>query len=308
MEALWTKKEEIIKRVPRRSNPPPDPKVVARMFADMEALMHEMRSVTMALDASTLPDAVAIAQKRKGEITGFLLTALFEHWAGLDAEAARAAGAKLPKELSALVPSAVARGWAMTDPQAALGAAEKWHPGDRQGRNNFLKNVFEGWSRTDAAGAVRALAGLSTDEQLLVTPVFGKLERQPAQRAAAIPEIAKLEDEVLRGKLVNKVTENWAEYDGPGAAAWFDSLVWQNPRAGLKTVVEIAGGWIDSGLDPAGAANWAWPKVPEDLRPEFVKSVIQQKWAAQDRAAAEAWMNGHGIAPVTATVPNNSVR
>lgn len=307
MEALWMKKEEIIKRAPDR-NPPPDPKLVMQMFTEMEALMNEMRRVTMELDAATLPDAVVIAQKKNGKIAGFLITALFEHWAGFDAEAARLAGAKLPKELSALAPAAIARGWAMTDPQAAMAAADKWHPGDRQSRNTFLKNVFDGWNRVNAAGAVRALAGLPTDDQLLVTQVFGKLEHMPGQRAAAASEIAKVEDEVLRGKLVNWVTGNWAEYDGPGAAAWFDSLAWQNPRAGLKAAMEIAGAWMDSGLDLAGAADWAWPKVPDELRTKFVKSLIQQKWAVQNRAAAEAWMNKHGITPGTGTAPGNAVR
>ncbi len=309
MEDLWRKKNEINQRAPRRDAPPPDRKAVEQMLADMEALMKEMRGVTSVLDATTLPEAVTIAQKRNGEIAGFLLTALFEHWAGLDAEAARRAAAKLPKERAAMLPAAIARGWAMTDPQAALAAVEKWHAGDRQSRGKFLKDVFEGWNRTEAAGSVRAFANLPTDDQLLVLPMFDKLVRQPAQFSAARPEIAKLDDEVLRGKLVNKVTERWAEYDGPAAAAWFDSIAWQNPAAGLKAVVEIADGWIGSGLGSAAAVEWAWPKVPGELRAEFVRSIVQGKWAAQDRAAAEAWMNKHGIAPGTATgKPGNIIR
>ena len=77
IEALWKKKEAIIQRAPRRNNPPTDPKEVAQMYADMEALMMEMRSVTSVLDGTTLPDAIAIARSREGEIRSFVLNALF---------------------------------------------------------------------------------------------------------------------------------------------------------------------------------------------------------------------------------------
>ena len=297
IEALWKKKEAIIQRAPRRGDPPPDPKEVAQVYADMEALMMEMRSVTSVLDATTLPDAIAIALSRDGEIRGFVLNALFEHWAGIDAEAARAAAAKQPKDVAGMLPAAIARGWGMTDPTSALAAADKWHPGDRQARDQFIRRVFEGWNRTNAAGAVRAFANLPVDDQLQVEREFDRLVRQPTQLAAAAPEIAKLGDEVLRGKLVKAVTEKWAQYDGPAASAWYDSISWSNPQAGLEAAMELADEWISSGRNSSDAADWAWSKVPDELRGKFVKSLIQGKWAAQDRAAAEAWLSRHNLTP-----------
>ena len=297
IEGIWKRKEALVRRAPQRDNPPPDPKEVAQLYADMEALMLELRSVTSVLDGTTLPDAIVIALSREGEIRGFVLSALFEHWAGIDAEAARAAAAKQSKDVAGILTAAIARGWGMTDPPSALAAADKWHPGDRQARGQFIRRVFEGWNRTNAAGAVQAFASLPVDDQLQVEREFDKLVRQPAQLAAAAPEIAKLGDEVLRGKLVKAVAEKWAQYDGPAASAWFDAISWSDPRAGLEAAMELADEWIGSGGNPSDAADWAWRKVPDELRGKFVKSLIQRKWAAQDRAAAEAWLSRHNLTP-----------
>ena len=290
-----------MKRTPRAPDGPPDPKLIAQIFTEMEAVQTELRTVLVGLDASGLKDAVKAAQLRKGDSAGFMLMLIFERWGALDATAARAAAKAMTGIPGTDLMAAIARGWAMQDPRAALAAADTWNAGDRRARGNFIRHVFEGWMHTDAAGAVRSLASLPTDDQIMIAGYFHNLIRLPSQFAAATKEIAQMEDEVLRGRIVNKVSENWAKYDGPAAAAWYDAMPWKNPGAGLEAAAELASEWIESGNDPGAAMDWVWPKLPEQARSRCLETCVAATWASKDRPAAEAWLTKMGIS--TSSIP-----
>jgi hypothetical protein len=262
----------------------------------MEALEPETEAVLMELDAGMLPVAVAAALRLESPRRDYLISLLFGRWGALDPDKAMAAAKNLPSNLQQTGRGAVARGWGRRDPMSALAAAGRLNANDEDGRTVFLREVFTGWMQADAAAAVRALPDLSADDQRLVARSFDDLVQFPAQRAAATPEIAKLADESLRADIANYVTEDWAKFDGPAAAAWFDGLTWENPRAGLEAAGELMEEWARSRGQMAPALDWFWPKVPADLQPRVLERFVGGKWAKVDRAAAEAWLAKHGIA------------
>ena len=66
--------------------------------------------------------------------------------------------------------------------------------------------------------------------------------------------------------------------DTPGA--------WQMPQGG-----------IDADEDPRAAVDWAWPRVPEPVKEEFVSDLVRREWSKRDKAGANAWLEANGFEP-----------
>lgn len=297
LEALRVKRIEITGRIPRNVDTSPDPKIVDAVFKAMESHESETQAVLAELDSASLPEAVAAALKLEGAARDYLISLLFARWGALDPHRAIAAAKDLPVSLQDTGRGSVARGWARHDPKAALTAAQTLNASDEGARTSFLCAVFTGWLQVDAAAAVRALSDLSFDDQHHAARAFDHLDRIPAQRAAVASEIANLADETLRAEIAEYVIRDWAKFDGPAAAAWFDALPWENPRAGLEAAGELVQEWGRTRDQMAPAMDWIWPKVPAELQPELLELFVADRWAKVDRAAAEAWLAKHGIAP-----------
>lgn len=302
LEALRAKRAAITGRIPRDSDILPDPKVVESVYKDIEALEPEVHAVLTTLDAASLPDAVAAALKLKDPAKGVLLGQLFTRWGMLDPARAVAEANRLPANLQDTGLTSAARGWARLDPRAALAAAAELNPDNDERRTRFVREVITGCMQTDAAAAVKALAELPVDDQRHAAKAFDDLLRFPSQRPAATAEIAKLTDDALRADIAGAITEDWAKFDGPAAAAWFDALAWKNPNAGLKAASELAGEWGSNPGRMEAALDWLWPKVPFLMRPEILEDLVAKRWARMDRAAAEAWLAKQSIP--TAAVPD----
>lgn len=301
LEALRVKRQEINDRIPPNVDSPPDPKVVDAVLKAMNALEPETQTVLAELDSASLPDAVAAALKLDGPARDYVVSLLFNRWGALDPDKAMAAVKELPFNLQDTGRNYVARGWGRLDPKAALAAAARLNANDENGRTRFLREVYTGWLQNDAAAAVRSLPDLPVDDQRHAARAFDDIVKVPGQRAAATIEIARLADETLRAELANYFTEDWARFDGPAAAAWFDALTWENPRAGLEAASKLMKTWGRTRQETAPALDWFWPKVPADLQPGILERFVAGKWAKVDRAAAEAWLAKHGIA--TSDVP-----
>jgi hypothetical protein len=301
LEALRAKRMEIMERIPRNADAPPDPKVVEAVLRAVESHESETQSVLAELDSASLPDAVAAALKLDGLTRDYLVSLLFRRWGAIDPDKAMAAAKELPFSLRDTGRGAIARGWARLDPKAALAAAGRLNVNDEKARTSFLSEVFTGWLHVDAAAAVRALPGLPFDDQRHVASAFDDIAKLPAQRAAATIEIAALADEVLRAEVAKYITADWARFDGPAAAAWFDALGWKNPGSSLEAAGNLMENWARNRDQTAPALEWFWPKVPAELRPEILERFVAGKWAKVDRGAAETWLAKHGIA--TSDVP-----
>jgi hypothetical protein len=208
------------------------------------------------------------------------------------------------------VARSIAEGWASQDPKAAFA----WYKSIETGQapqtigddiqKMILTEVMRQWLVVDPEGASSVFESLPFDSQKSAKWAFTRYAEDPQHRAAVAQTIAQIGDETLRVNVVEDFGERWARSEPKEAAAWFDSIKFENPVAAFRAAAEISEGWFER--DPEGAADWLWPKVPDEAwKKEFIEDLVGKAWAQRDPQAATGWLEKMGYDPAEITETTN---
>jgi hypothetical protein len=172
--------------------------------------------------------------------------------------------------------TAVARGWAMNDPEAALAWLESLNLDDAKSQ---MAAIFSEWLKSDpeAATGDREKLGLGA------WPLNGSSASQALQ-AMHLPDapVSQLSMALHRDPFLDLTTL----YQKLSAM----DLDWEKPDYQMAAINRD--GWY--GVDPAGDAKKAEELPPGKAR-DFIMSAICQNWAAHDPDAALHYADAHGI-------------
>lgn len=174
--------------------------------------------------------------------------------------------------------AAVARGWAMSDPEAALAWVQSL---DLDKPETHFAKVFAEWIKTDPSAANAARERLGLTKASLADNSIGNqaLQAMTAPQAAA-----------------NQI--NLALHRDPfmGVAGLYEELSaqdidWEKP--GYLGPAIDHDGWY--GVDPAADAQAATQLPPGKTR-DYIMAAICQNWAAHDHSAALQFADENGLA------------
>lgn len=187
------------------------------------------------------------------------------------------AEANIPAELKSKFLTAVARGWAMSNPEEALTWLASIGP---SGSNPDVAAVFSEWLRSDPQAAIEAAERLGLKD---LTMRDDRIAGQ-ALRAMTSPDspVSWLSIALHR----DPFTDLTALYQQLSAI----DLNWEKPGF-LQSAINHDG-WY--GVDPAGDAEKAANLPPGKAR-DFIMAAICQNWAAHDPEAALRYADEHGI-------------
>lgn len=179
--------------------------------------------------------------------------------------------------------AAVARGWAKTDPHAALAWLRGMDPGS-EATTGGIAALFATWSEKDPVMAGKALA----DEEWLGNRSFGiamESLRAPDQPKSAIQLSLQLDPFLDLTGLHRLLADRSFDWDAARAIDDFDH---QSPFEAF--------GWKPA--DPAQASREAADLPPGPAR-DYLMEALLKRWSADDPDAVVAFASEHGIASPT---------
>ena len=184
---------------------------------------------------------------------------------------------------------AVARGYAATEPEAALAWATEQAPGD----DELLVSVIEGIATTDPLMAFDTLSASSLSEGM-----FGRNVRNSIVRSASLQDNLNVLAEYLltrpsdpqRDRMLTQATEWWARSDPQTAFDWLRT----RPNAASQSTYQAMG--ASFAMQNPHAAAGLVNQIPEEFRGVWIQQVAAAM-ADEDAAAAVAWLDQHAGSP-----------
>jgi len=266
-----------------------------------------------------------VEQAPAGDVFRNAVSNLMGRWAQTNPREAAAATLQLPPgEALNSAASRLAQEWALssTDKSEVLAWVSQLPEG--RARSEALESVFESWSTRDAAGAQKALAGLSDNnkDEALTSLAAGWSRAKPADAARWAASVV---DQPGGRNALSRALTTWADASPVEAAAFLQSLP-DNTRSGLTS--QLIERWYDA--DPFAAAEWLKRQPPGPSRDEGVFAMameisgenpeaalawtktasgaegresternILRRWMRNDAAGATAWIRASQLPPQT---------
>ena len=224
-----------------------------------------------------------VEQAPAGDIFRNAVSNLMGRWAQTNPREAAAATLQLPpgEALNSAV-SRLAQEWVLsaTDKSEVLAWVSQLPEG--RARSEALESVFESWSTRDAAGAQKALAGLSDSnkDEALTSLASGWSRAKPADAARWAASVV---DQPGGRNALSRAVTTWADASPVEAAAFLQSLP-DNTRSGLTS--QLIERWYDA--DPFAAAEWLKRQPPGPSRDEGVFAMAMEI-SGENPEAALAW-------------------
>ncbi len=267
-------------------------------FSDLRPFLLKVEAAEASADAwldalsdGDLPEALTqVANLEEGPAKEWLIGVLFKRWARSSPLETLAAAESAGRSAT----RGAYRGWGMSNPQEALAHQRLLAGNDQAAARDALLRIFDGWVGAGPSEAMRGLESLDFDDQRTAFRSFDDALQAESLRPQLLEAVAQVEDEALRADLVLDFATNWGQVSPEEAQAWFDTLTFDNPRASIPAARKILDGLSRAGKAAEGAA-WIWPKLPDDLRGEFVRDFVAGQWSQADREGAAAWRQAHGL-------------
>ena len=150
------------------------------------------------------------------------------------------------------------------------------------------------WARVDPSAALAVMAELPYDQQRGLAQSMDKLVKEDETRSPYLQALVEYPDGPVRARLLEEALDEWSGFDPAAAAGWFDTLEFSAPEQALGPAFELAENWFESA--PRTAVDWVWPKIPAEVRKEFVTDFVHREWANRDPEGAKAWLEENGLA------------
>lgn len=215
------------------------------------SLENAMLGAVVALASSNPEKASLLAQTNlEGRSQQFAMMAVAKQWAVTDPEGALAWMGTMKDGENGRLAMTVATSVADSDPQLAANYLDQI--ADERGRQWASSRVAESWYKKDAKAAVAWASNVS--------------------------------DPALKTRAVTSVASEWAENDPQGAIDWAQSL--GDPEATNRAVGAASREWARK--DPASAVSYASGLPAGEVRTAALSSVANG-WARVDADAARAW-------------------
>ena len=189
-------------------------------------------------------------------------------------------------------------GWSKHDPVAAY----EWYAESRSSGRAKLgashdracrRAILRGWAAVDPGAALAELASYGIDDRRQQRHTFDDLVEEEATRVPYLEALVEFPDPQYRRQLIAHAAGRWSQYEPAAAAAWVDTLEFENEAAAQEIIYSVAESWFES--HPRETVDWVWSKTPEALQAEFLDRYVRGAWAENDPGAATAWLRAHGL-------------
>ncbi len=137
-----------------------------------------------------------------------------------------------------------------------------------------------GSSSAEVAAAIQVATGAARDEPIAALGLAARLPVSPARDDCLAYGVAQ-----------------WAARDPERAAEWANAVPEEAVRARLLARVAIA----MADADPVAAARWVATGVSPGPHQANAAAAVAQRWAQQDRSAAQLWVDAFSDLPLRAT-------
>lgn len=183
--------------------------------------------------------------------------------------------------------------WAKNDPVTAIAWAQSALADEpRHLYSSQMSALFRGYAELDpeaAFAAAQSLPADSRDEQRMRNQLMSEVietqvrEGEVTQAKLAIELVT---DPDTKERMTQELVSEWAKYDPASAALYIDSLG-ESASSRLKT--SLVDEWAES--DPAAAALWLSSLDVEDPTVARAANDIIQEWTRYDLVASAEWLN-----------------
>lgn len=186
--------------------------------------------------------------------------------------------------------------WAEIDPRSALAwqnslLKKKDLPVDEFAAGSLEGAILGVWAKSEMDSAWDWYEAMTPDRQKMALHALEDLVEEPEHREALALRIAGIGDEKLRSRVAEEIGGAWAQIEPAAAAAWLESVEFQDPMLRLRVAMEIGEEWFDT--DPEKAAGWLWPMLPEAMHLEFIQELAETPVWKNEEARA-AWLAERG--------------
>ncbi len=273
--------------------------------ATPKSVENDVRGIVSQLTTSDMPEALRFASNVSldEEAGNLLREEIYRRWGALDGtEAVSAALAVADRSERQDNVRKVINGWAESDPEAAY----RWHTdsldtvtdaiGERA-YQDLIGGIGKGWIRYDLEAGFAFVESLPLDTQNVVLREFGDFANDPATHEAVATKIASLEDSEMRGQMIQHFGGKWGKVAPREMARWFDSIAYDSPASQFQSSNSLGEAYFQQ--HPREAVDWFYAKIPEPVKPDFIRGIVAGEWAERDPAAARAWLVEHGFDPNT---------
>jgi RNA polymerase sigma factor (sigma-70 family) len=241
-----------------------------------------------------------------GEERDGALTIAIPYWASKDPLAAAAWVEQLPAATAKNPLGAIAREWARTSPEAALGWARKYlgQPGDppapyQSVRAVLLKELLLGAVGNDPEWAAETAFQWGDRDPYVASAVLKEWAERDAAALARFLDRRNLRDPRLEAEMVDLAATEWAQTDPRGALAWA-----QNRGRGMSGIFCE---WARADDAEPGNLYTIIGRLPDALRVAALNGLVAG-WAQYDPAAAARFIDAIPAGGTTPTSVSTLVR
>lgn len=184
---------------------------------------------------------------------------------------------------------AVLEVWGRSDPAAAIAWAGNALAGEpTRARSSQLSAIFRGYAATNPQAAFSQAMVLDENPQLK-NRLLGEVVEAQIQFGSL--EVAKMSvesitDPDLLENLRDDLIDEWAEFDPVAVGAYLDAL---GDAATSRLKTSLVSEWAES--DPVAAAAWLGQLDPEDPAVARASAEIIREWTRYDLVASAEWLN-----------------
>ena len=252
--------------------------------------IERLTTALVRLDASQIDEAVAVYEVEHWWLGTTEIELLMEAWTRFDPAAALEYAGKWPdptRRPAAL--SAVIRGWALHDPQAATQAVETVGAAYPMQRQMFVENLLTGWGQSGQPGLIEYIA----DRPERTFPTNAMWVAGGQTRRLGVPGVLDWLDghltrdlpAKLKLNLFRRVTGMASRLDPARVAIWLKTHEGQEYTNRASTL--LIERWVS--LDPDAAMNWVAASIAEEERIPMLRMAFT-KWVTADFTGSGAWI------------------
>lgn len=268
--------------------------LIDRIAGDLEAAPWDSvagiraRARLAALSDADAAEALAVAMELRDPPSA-LLAELWQRRGQSEGLTALKAVESLPSSRIRGARMNALKGWANTDPQAAL----LWIQSRTEPMPESLAGIFTSWAAKDPAAALTAAARLADpDQRVNALSMWCRSASGASQRPQLMETILSV-PEASRAALLKEAAFQWKD-DCPGYAAWLTGhQAWQ--KYGTAPLEALCGTW--AGSDPLAAAGWLRGNMSANAAyPQLLERIVTP-WAMMDAPGASEWLGAQPPGP-----------
>jgi hypothetical protein len=184
--------------------------------------------------------------------------------------------------------------WAAADPQAALGAAQKWEA-EPSVREPVQVALIRGWFERDPAELFRHIRQLDAGfarQRALSTYIRLLLQRQGSEAAIRWAESIPEDDPVFKREVYRQVAVGLPNFDVDAALRWCEAHCDGPHGKDLRGIIAMRWAQIGGGR---AAIDWL-SRAPESAERDGALPTVFAEWAALDADESSAWLTARSAA------------